>query len=158
MMPWLLVFAESNSSEQLSSMRPAQVPASVKTSTLLSAASPTSIPQPSSVRSTGAPNQGKSSSGQFTGSNHGDNMVSRNSLMQLVATSSTVNSSPNHSPNNSISNGNSGSNVQQPPLFAGTSAAVQQGTVNSSQMHPPSSLSMVAASVVPTGPTSTVEP
>ncbi|KAH8945760.1 hypothetical protein BDL97_12G057500 [Sphagnum fallax] len=149
---------ELNSPEQLSSMRLTQVPASVKTSTLLSTASPTSIPQPSSVRPTGAPNQGKSSSGQFTGSNHGDNMVSRNSLMQMVAPSSTVNSSPNHSPNNSISNGNSGSNVQQPPLFAGSSAAVQQGTVNSSQMHPPSSLSMVAASVVPTGPTSTVEP
>jgi hypothetical protein len=45
----------------------------------------------------------------------------------------------------------------QPPLFVGSSAAAQQGTVNSSQLHPQSS--MVAASVVPTGPlASSVEP
>jgi hypothetical protein len=150
-----LIFAGLNSQEQFNSIRPMQAPASVRTPTSSPAAGASSIPQPSPVQQVGTMTQGKLGSGQFVGSNHGDNMVSRSSLMQLGVPSST-DTSPNCSTSNNISNGHIGSDVR-PPLFVGSSAAAQQGTVNSSQLHPPSS--MVAASVVPTGPlASSVEP
>jgi hypothetical protein len=144
---------ELNSPEQLNSVRSMKIPASMRTATSLPAASPSPIPELSSVQQIGSPTQGKSSSGQFvTGSNHGDKMLSQSSLMQPVTPSSTINGSSNHPANNNISNGRIGSDVQPPTIVVGSSTAVQQGNVNSFQMHPPSSLSMVTESVVSTGP------
>lgn len=75
--------------------------------------------------------------------------------MKSVAPSSTISNLPNCLANNNISNGHIVSDVQ-PPLLLGSSATVQQGTLNSNQVHPTSSLSMVAVSVMPTA--SAVEP
>ncbi|KAH9557301.1 hypothetical protein CY35_07G079400 [Sphagnum magellanicum] len=144
---------ELNSPEQLNSVRLMKVPASMRTATSPPAASPSPLPELSSVQQIGSPTQGKSSSGQFvTGSNHGDKMLSQSSLMQPVTPSSTINGSPNHPTNNNISNEHIGSDVQPPTIVVGSSTAVQQGNVNSFQIHPPSSLSMVIESVVSTGP------
>ncbi|KAH9551690.1 hypothetical protein CY35_09G026100 [Sphagnum magellanicum] len=146
---------ELSNPEQLNSIRPMQVPASVRTATSSSAAGPSPIPQPSSVQQTGSPIHEKSSNGQFSGSNDGDNMSSRSHVMKSVVPSSTISNLPNCLANNNISNGHIVSDVQS-PLLSGSSAAVQQGTLNSNQVHPTSSLSMVAVGVAPTA--SAVEP
>jgi hypothetical protein len=148
-----LVFAELNSPEQLNSGRLMKVPASMRTATSPPAASPSPIPELSSVQQIGSPTQGKSSSGQFvTGSNHGDKMLPQSSLIQPVTPSSTINGSSNHPANNNISNGCIGSDVQPPTIVVGSSTADQQGNVNSFQMHTPLSLSMVTESVASAGP------
>ncbi|KAH8952507.1 hypothetical protein BDL97_09G088900 [Sphagnum fallax] len=147
--------SELSNPEQLNSIRPMQVPASVRIATSSSAAGPSPIPQPSSVQQTGSPIHEKSSNGQFSGSNDGDNMSSQSHVMKSVVPSSTISNLPNCLANNNISNGHIVSDVR-PPLLSGSSAAVQQGTLNSNQVHPSSSLSMVAVGVVPTA--SAVEP
>jgi hypothetical protein len=147
--------SELSNPEQLNSIRPMQVPASVRIATSSSAAGPSPIPQPSSVQQTGSPIHEKSSNGQFSGSNDRDNMSSQSHVMKSVVTSSTISNLPNCLANNNISNGHIVSDVR-PPLLSGSSAAVQQGTLNSNQVHPSSSLSMVAVGVVPTA--SAVEP
>jgi hypothetical protein len=149
-----MFFAELSNPEQLNSIRPMQVPASVRIATSSSAAGPSPIPQPSSVQQTGSPIHEKSSNGQFSGSNDRDNMSSQSHVMKSVVTSSTISNLPNCLANNNISNGHIVSDVR-PPLLSGSSAAVQ-GTLNSNQVHPSSSLSMVAVGVVPTA--SAVEP
>jgi hypothetical protein len=131
-----------------------QVPASVKIATSSSAAGPSPIPQPSSVQQTSSPIHEKSSNGQLSGSNDGDNMSSRSHVMKSVVPSS-ISNLPNCLANNNISNGHIVSDVR-PPLLSDSSATVQQGTLNSNQVHPTSSLSMVAVGVVPTA--SAVEP
>jgi hypothetical protein len=150
-----MFFAELSNPEQLNSIRPMQVPASVRITTSSSAAGPSPIPQPSSVQQTSSPIHENSSNGQFSGSNDGDNMSSQSHVMKSVVPSSTISNLPNCLANNNIPNGHIVSDVR-PPLLSGSSAAVQQGTSNSNQVQPTSSLSMVAVSVVPTA--SAVEP
>lgn len=150
-----MFFADLSNPEQLNSIRPMQVPASVRIATSSSAAGSSPIPQPSSVQQTSSPIHEKSSNGQFSGTNDGDNMSSQSHVMKSVVPSSTISNLPNCLANNNISNGHIVSDVR-PPLLSGSSAAVQQGTLNSNQVHPSSSLSMVAVGVVPTA--SAVEP
>ncbi|CAM6009679.1 unnamed protein product [Sphagnum balticum] len=147
--------SELSNPEQLNSIRPMQVPASVRIATSSSAAGPSPIPQPPSVQQTGSPIHEKSSNGQLSGSNDGDNMSSRSHVMKSVVPSSTISNLPNCLANNNISNGHIVSDVR-PPLLSDSSATVQQGTLNSNQVHPTSSLPMVAVGVVPTA--SAVEP
>jgi hypothetical protein len=72
-----MFFAELSNPEQLNSIRPMQVPASVRIATSSSGAGPSPIPQPSSVQQTSSPIHEKSSNGQLSGSNDGDNMSSQ---------------------------------------------------------------------------------